>query len=334
MGATKARCLPPLDTRPLTQIGVQVMRWLSKRGSAVRTLHAGVWKSSPSWLGGAAGLLALTPNLCSLHIVDECGFFQRDSALGCLSDLTCLKRLSVSLSSLTNSFMQSAASEPLRHLTALEALTLSLEIYGPSFQLSEHLTVLSQLTFLSLQGSHAGLFHNAIALKVPMLTALRHLTLAGFLDMGPATLAQFSQLQSLQLDNYFPDESLFRFASSACFPHLTCVRLEVAPHMSLMDWHRLFDSLHQLPALQALEIESSTLCGLTDHTWAFDPFLREINTAHAHDDDCPAKMRHRSHVICLVLACSHLIEFPKGPSLPAQVIFDLTHPHGNSTFHD
>ena len=122
---------PSLDACSLNHVDVQVMRWLSTRGPAVRTLRADLWNhtnSSSSWSGGAAGFLALTPNLHGLDITDYCDFFQEDSALECLSHLTGLRRLNLTLSALTNSFMQPAASDPLRHLTALESLTLSLDI--------------------------------------------------------------------------------------------------------------------------------------------------------------------------------------------------------------
>lgn len=307
------------------------MRWLSTRGRAVRTLRADLWnytKSSPSWSGGAAGFLALTPNLHSLDVTDDCNFFQEDSALACLSHLTGLRRLNLTLSALTNSFMQPAASSPLCHLTALESLTLSLDIYGSSFQLSEHLTVLCRLTFLSLQGSNDGLDDEPIAMTVPMLPSLRHLTLGGFLDKRPATLAQFSQLQSLYLEYYYPGESSLMLAPPGTFLHLTHVELEVAEELGLLGWLGLFDYLVQLPALQSLTICAPTLCHLVGNAWGFHPQLQKVNSEHAHDEDCPANTRSvGSHVMCLVAACSCIYQFPDGPSLETQLVYDLSNTH-------
>lgn len=192
----------------------------------MRTLEAELWdytESAPSWSGGAAGFLALTPNLYSLDVTDHCCFFREASPFGCLSHLTGLRVLNLTLSAPTDSFMQPAASDPLRHLTALESLTLSLDIHGSSFQSSEHLTALQQLTFLELQGAEDGLDDEPIALTLPMLPSLRHLTLGSFLDKRPDTLAQLSQLQSLRLEYYYPSESSLTLSSPGAFLHLTRV---------------------------------------------------------------------------------------------------------------
>lgn len=311
--------------------------WLTKRGRAVRALKADLWdfdKSSPSWSGGAAGLLALTPNLRSLHIHDDCGFFQKDSALACLSHLTGLRRLNLTLDSLTMSFMRPAASDPLRHLTALESLTLCLAICGPSFQVSEHLTALCQLTFLSLEGAHDGLDDGAIALTVPMLPSLKHLVLGGYLDKGPATLKQFSQLQSLSVQGFFPDAGSFRSPSPGHFPYLSRLILQVPEHMILLDWICLLESLLKLPALQVLDVECPTLRKMLANVWACHPDLDDVDTEHAHIASCPDKIRPLSHVMCLILACTHRYELPKGPSLQAQIIFDLSHALDISTLHN
>ena len=145
------------------------------------------------------------------------------------------------------------------------------------------------------------------------------------LTNGQISWHSSSQLQSLCLEHYYPSESSLTLSSPGAFLHLTHVELVVAEELGLLGWLGLFDYLVQRPALQALRICSPTLCHLVGNVWGFHPQLRRVHSKHAHNEKCPANTHSvGSHVLCLFAACSCIYQFSDGPSLEAQLVYDLS----------
>ncbi|KAK9856474.1 hypothetical protein WJX84_000869 [Apatococcus fuscideae] len=141
--------------------------------------------------------------------------------------------------------------EPLRHLTALESLLLSVDL-GSSlhFQLSHHLTDLARLTSLSLVCMCAvgdvPLSTN-VASVFSQLVSLRGLELCGLTDTVPASFAKLSELRSLDLANFRKDAPPLTISASfmQC-THLLHVALSELSAATVVDWWGLCQSLVNL----------------------------------------------------------------------------------------
>lgn len=302
------------------------MQWFRRHGAAVRALS--IWfqarELGPPWSGGAAALLALTPKLHSLDISDYCGFFFGEDVNSCRRPAQASSCISPK---------PAIIADPLWHLTALESLTLNIDVYGPSFKLSQHLTKMARLTYVNLSASNDGDPYN-ILVDIPQLTSVRHLTLSGYLDMGPATLTKFCQLQTLHLDICHPDHTSFQLCCAHHFQHISKIRLDAyGSNTTLSQWIRLFEFLLQLPALQDLDICAEDLTQLSDKHWAFHSGLQFPPYSALLPDSGPRlleldakRLECVSHLACVARDADCLHQLPDGPYLKQLSMLDLSYP--------
>ena len=300
---------------------VQVMQWFGKHGAAVCALDIAIRSQhpQPSWAGGAAGLLALTPQLQRLSIRDKCGFLFGDDVMYFSRTL------------LSSSLRKSMIPDSLPELTALKSLTLNIDICGPAFPLTQQLTAMSRLTQLSLAGSNVARFDRdgsrmriGVNVPVPQLSSVRHLTLGGQLDPDLKTLSKFCKLETLHLKSFFPNPASF-LSPSHC-QHLCRIVLEKTfPVPGLSGWISLFEALLELPALQDLQVYSDNLNKLTDNYWAFHPGLEVLNDNFL---SCPTRMTYISQLISLAQEIGRLYQLPDGVHLKHVCIVDLSRVQG------
>lgn len=312
---------------------VQVIRWLAKHGPGVRMLA--VWTIScdeprQSWSRGAAGLLALTPNLLSLQLEDSCGFFLADYDLRCLRHLTLLQELQLYLKVISSNFSAPATSEPLCSLTALKSLTFSLDMDSVAIELSQHLSKLTQLTEFILACPQGYGRRMPISCKLPQLCSLRKMAIDGPLEKGCVMTAErFGKLEKMALLNFHPHEPAVRFSTSQPYLSLTELALGQPSEATISGWSSLCHSLLHLPALRLLEVFDTDLRRVTDSEWTFHPELRSLALSDCCLEFIPAGLQGLTSLTFLDLTFNLLSSIPNGPYLKQLSVLSFTGNEGS-----
>ena len=308
----------------------QVVRWLSKHGQAVLHLEITIKDTDEPqqvWARGAVALFSLTPNLHTLEIKDQCDFLNPQHDLRCLRDLTCLQTLQLTSEDWTD-LSHTSSIEPLRHLTALESLLLSVDL-GSSlhFQLSHHLTDLARLTSLSLVCMCAvgdvPLSTN-VASVFSQLVSLRGLELCGLTDTVPASFAKLSELRSLDLANFRKDAPPLTISASfmQC-THLLHVALSELSAATVGDWWGLCQSLVSLASLRKFSVSSSKLQSVAMGAWALQPRLVSLSITACSLIECPPGIISLTCLTQLDLRHNQLETIPPGPYLERLISLHL-----------
>ena len=277
------------------------MRWIGKHGAAVHQLcicvhHNGRGKMDwEHFRGGSVALLSQTPNLWELEISSSSQFFALQDDLFAIQYLPKLRSLKLGVRC-EDSWNEDCL-EPLKHLTALTSLVMSIEgVYRPLL-VSSKLAVLTQLETLELQsgGTYGRVYvpkQGRLMQTLSQLTGLTRLALTGMLDNFPPQLANLTQLELLSIRRF--DHAAPALSIPACLvrcSNLHHIMLDGMSDDSINSWWCICHSLQCLPSLTSLSLYNTDLDRVPDTAWTLPSTLTSLVLDHCRLVKAPSAVQ-------------------------------------------
>ena len=264
------------------------MRWLQTRGAAIRALN--LWTPDYSdicarkkWRhlrDASMMLLPQLPNLQTLCVAGGHEFMVPERHLHAIELLPNLQHLDLSLTS--DGTWSESTLEPLKHMTALITLNLSIcQMRGPLL-VSPFLAQLTQLRELRLdcgpRGFDSEINQAHLMQTVSKLRGLRTLALDGMVESVPAGLERLAYLKTLELRRLDLEDSSFAIPSSfRLCTKLRHICLSLLDNASDEMWQLLCSVMLLLPDLLALNLSNMDLSEVHPSSWALSSSLTSLD---------------------------------------------------------
>lgn len=275
--------------------------WIGRHGLAVHELRMHLCSNWHQYRGGCVAILAQLPNLRHLEIAGGGDFLNAGDHLRIMRYLPRLLSLSLEF---RDDRCSNDSFEPLRHLTALTRLGITIIDAGRRFDAAPALAKLLELRSLKLACTSYDTYTapSRPFETISQLTNLTNLSLYGMLDSVPAEIANLQKLQQLHLQE-LRVSYCSRFPTALSFPATLALCSELR-HVSLMNmsaatvnaWWGVCRSLLSLPVLESLRIADTDLGDVASGDWALSSKLMCLELSSCQMGTIPAAVCELPHL--------------------------------------